>query len=135
MIFFRPKKWSNSLKKIVLLPTKYEHVADVVVKFYSCTTYVKGVQGRLNATPIQHYLKNVRRKFALLQSLKFLTSKESNSHSFWATGLVLVSKEAEFCDVQSYWEFFFSIFEFWKDLRRQDFKFYRQKYTFLGKNV
>ena len=31
------------LKKKKLLLTKYEHVADVVVKFYSCATYVKGV--------------------------------------------------------------------------------------------
>ena len=29
--------------KIFLLPMKYQHVADVVVEFYSCATCVKGV--------------------------------------------------------------------------------------------
>jgi len=31
------------LRFVFLLPTKYEPVADVVVKFYSCATYIKGV--------------------------------------------------------------------------------------------
>ena len=33
----------TKLKQNFLLLTKYEHVADIVVKFYSCATYVKGV--------------------------------------------------------------------------------------------
>ena len=37
-----PKKYQ--IKKKLLL-TKYEHVADVVLKVYSCATCVKGVKG------------------------------------------------------------------------------------------
>ena len=65
-----------------LLPTKFEHVADLVVKFYSCATYVKGFVGGLNATTSHHYLRNVRREVALLKSFNFAASKESNSPSF-----------------------------------------------------
>jgi len=99
----RPK--NDQIKKKKLLLMKYEHVADVV-KFYSCATCVKGVYGGLNATTIHHYLRNVRRKVAPLKSFKFATSKESNSDSFWARGLILASKEVEFCELQSYREFF-----------------------------
>ena len=77
---FAQKKTKFSKKFLLLM--KDEHVADVVVKFYSCATYVKGVYGGLNATTIHHYLRNVRRKVALLKRFHFSTSKESNSHSF-----------------------------------------------------
>ena len=53
-------------------------------------------------------MRNVRRKIAFLKSLKFATSKEPNSHSFWAKGLILAWKEAEFCDLQNYREFLFN---------------------------
>ena len=39
-----PKKLPKFKNKtFFLLPIKYQHVADVVVKFYSCATCVKGV--------------------------------------------------------------------------------------------
>ena len=60
----------------------------------------------LKGTTIHQYLRNVCRKIALLKSFNFTTSKEVNSHIFWAAGLVLVSKEEEFCDLQSYRVFF-----------------------------
>ena len=80
------------------------------MKIHSCVTYVKGVVGGLNATKFRHSFRNGCRKIALLKNFKFATSKESNFHSFRATGLTLVSKEAEFCDLQSYRDFFFPIF-------------------------
>ena len=46
-------------------------------------------------------------KISMKKTIFFTTSKEPNSHSFWATGLILVSKEAEFCAVQGYKVFFF----------------------------
>ena len=49
---------------------------------------------------------HVYRKIALLKSLNFTSSNEPKSHSFQATGLILVSKEAEFCAQQSYGDFF-----------------------------
>ena len=55
---------------------------------------------------IHQYLRNVCRKFVILKSLNFETSKEQ----------ILVSKEADFRHLQSYREFFFSIFEFWKKI-------------------
>ena len=66
----------------------------------------KGGLGGLNDTTYHQYLRNVSRKIALLKSFISATSKEPNYHSFWATELILVSKEAEFCDLQSYTEFF-----------------------------
>ena len=76
---FAPK--NDQIKKKLLL-MKYEHVADVVVKFFSCATCVNGFDGGLNATTIHHYLRNARRKVALLKSFKIVTSKESNYDSF-----------------------------------------------------
>ena len=79
------------------------------MKFYSCVTYLKGgLGGGLNATTIHHYLRNVRRNVALLKSLNFATFKESDSHSFRATWMILISEEAEFCELQSYREFFYN---------------------------
>ena len=65
--------------------------------------------------------------------VKISTSTEPNSHSFWATGLILVSKEAEFCALQSHREIF-SIFEFWKKLRVLECNFFLQKWIFSKKN-
>ena len=56
-----------------MLLTKYQHVADVVVEFYSCTTCVKGVYGGLNGTTIHQYFKKCLQKNR---------SKEPSSHSF-----------------------------------------------------
>ena len=86
---------------------RYHHVADILVEIYNCATCVNWVYGGLNAIKMHQYLTNVCRKIALLKSFNFETSKESNSHSFWATEPILVSKEAQFCDLQNYTEFFF----------------------------
>ena len=64
----------------------------------------------------------------------FATSKEPNSHSFWATWLILVSKEAEFWDLQSYREFFFN-FRILKKLHSLEIQFLSQKCFFLKKSV
>ena len=90
---------------------KYQHVADVMVEFYSCATCVGGGGGGLNGTTIHQYLRNVCIKIALLNSLNFATSNEPNSCSFRGTALILVTKKAEFCDLQSYGKFFFPNFE------------------------
>ena len=82
----------------------------------------------MNGTTIHQYLRNVCRKIALLKSLNFANSKEPNFHNFWATWLILVSKEAEFCDLKCYREFFFSIFEISKNYAVWNF-------SFLGKNT
>ena len=89
---------------------KYQLVADVVAELYSCATCVKGVYGVWTT---------------LLKSFNFATFKEPNPHSFWALGLILVWKEAEFCDLQSYRQFFF---RFLRKSRHFEFKF-------LGKNA
>ena len=104
---------SYKIKKNLLL--KYQHVADVAVDFYSCATCLKGV---FREEVERHYNPSIFKKFvcrkvALLKSLKFTTSKEPNSHSWWATGLILVSKYLEFRDLQSYRDVFL-ISEFWK---------------------
>ena len=114
---------------------KFHHVADVVVKFYKCVMCVNEVLGGLNTTTIRQYLRNSCRKIALLKSLNFATSKESNFHSFRATGLMLVSKYADFCDLQSYREFFLQFPNPEKKLRRLEVHFLRQKYIFLKKSV
>ena len=113
---------------------KYQHVADVDMEFYSCATCVKGVLGGVEQhyNPWQ-YLGDVCRKIALLKSLIFATSKEPKSHSFWAIGQILVSKEAEFFDLQGY-RFFF-IFPILKKIRRLESQFFRQKCIFLKNNV
>ena len=85
---------------------KYQHIEGVVVKLHNCLTCVnRGLGGGLNATTIREYLRKICRKIALLKSFNFATSKESNPHSFRATGLILVSEEAELYDLQSYREF------------------------------
>ena len=101
-----PKKWPSFEKKN-FASNEVSHVADVVVQFYSCATCVKGVLVELSSTTIHQYLGNVCKKIALLKSFNFVTSKEPNSFSFWATGLIMVPKEAEFFDPQSTREFFF----------------------------
>ena len=72
----------TKIKKKPLLLTKYEHVADVVVKLYSCATFLNRAYGGLNATKTHQYLGNVCRKIALLKNFNFATSNEPNSHSF-----------------------------------------------------
>ena len=67
----------------------------------------KGGLGGFNGTTIHQFLRNVCRKIALLKSFTFATSKEPKSHSFWVTGLIWVSKEAEFCGLQRYRKFCF----------------------------
>ena len=119
-------------KNCFLFLMKCQYVADVVVEFHSCETYVKGGLGGLKGTTIHQYLRNVCRKIDLLKSFRFATSKEPNSDSFWATGLILVSTEAEFC-IYKVTESFFLIFEVWKILHRLKFQFFRQKIIFLKK--
>ena len=74
----------------------YQHVADVVVEFYSCATCIKGGLGGVE----QHYNASIFKKCLLKsrcqEKFKFSFSKEPTYHSFWATGLILVSKEAVF---------------------------------------
>ena len=123
----------NYKKKNFLLLMKYQHVADIVVKLYSLATCVKGVGGIE-----RHYFPSIFKtitaekllswKFSILQLLK------SRTLSLWATGLILVSKEAKICDLQSYRKFFLSIFEFWKKIRRLEFQFFRQENIFFEKN-
>ena len=72
----------TKFENIFLRLMKCQHVADVVVEFYSCATCVKGDLRGLNSTIIRQYLRNVRRKIALLKGFNFETSKESNSYSF-----------------------------------------------------
>ena len=73
--------------------------------------------------------ETVRPKFFKLK--KNSTYKKTSAHSFWATGLILVSNEAEFCALQSNRDFF-SISEFVKKLRLLEFQFFRH---FLDKNT
>ena len=50
----------------------------------------KEVLGGLNGTTTHQNLRNFCRKIVPLKSFKFATSKQPNSHSFWATWLILV---------------------------------------------
>ena len=84
---------------------------------------LEGVERHYNSSVFNKYLQKDRSP---------ATSKEPKSHVFWATGLILESKEAEFRDLQSYREFF-SIFEFWQKLHSLKFQFFRQKSTFWRK--
>ena len=70
----RPKN-DQIFSHLFMLLMKYQVVSDVVGKFYSCVTCVKGVKRGLNATTIRQYLRNVCRKIALLQLLKNVTLK------------------------------------------------------------
>ena len=67
----------------------------------------KGGLGDLSGTTVHQYLGNFCRKIALLKSFTSASSNELNSPSLWAIGVILVSKEAEFCDLQSCRVFFF----------------------------
>ena len=71
----------------------------------------------------------VYRKFALLKSFNFTTSKERNSHSFQAKGLILVSPETKFCFLQSRRELFFN-FRILKKSCSMGFKFLGKKAHF-----
>ena len=108
-----------------LLLMKYQHVANVFMKFYSCATCVKGI-GR--DWTIHQYWRNMEQKNHSPENFIFANSKEPSSHSFWATGLMLVPKEPEFCGLQSYWEFFFQISNSGKSYAVWIF-------SFLGKNA
>ena len=46
-------------------------------------------------------------KFALLKCVRFIISKETSAHSFWATRLIWVLKEADWSALQNCREFFF----------------------------
>ena len=99
---------------------------------------------KVHGTSYLFNVKNLRKKIEKLNFwqktlfvinknyVKISTSTEPNSHSFWATGLILVSKEAEFCALQSHREIF-SIFEFWKKLRVLECHFFLQKWIFSKK--
>ena len=115
-----------------MLLMKNQHVADVVVEFYGCVKCAKGVYGGLNGTTIHQYLRNVCRKFALLKSFNFATSKEPSSHSFWATGLILVSKKRKFW-IYKVTESFFLIFETYKIYTVWNFSFLCKKSFFWKK--
>ena len=75
------------------------------------------------------------RKIAHLKRFNFANSKEPDSHSFWATGLILVPKEADVCGQQSYREFFFLITNSEKSYAVWSFSFLDKKAIFWRKKV
>ena len=124
----------TKLKEKKLLQMKYQHVADVVVDFIAVQRVYRELRGALNGTTNHKYSINVCRMIALLKRFNFATSKEPKSHSFWAIGLLSVSKEAKFCDLQNYKEFFFN-FSNSEKIRRLEFQVFRQKCIFLKNNA
>ena len=115
-------------KNFFLLLIICQHVADVVVKSYSSATCVKGVGRDWTALQSINIEEIWTRKIALLKIFNFAPSNEPNSHSFWATRLILVPKEAEVCSLQSNREFFFQISNSEKSYAVWSF-------SFLGNNV
>ena len=71
-------------------------------------------------------------KNTLLKILNFANSKELNSHSFWATGQILVSKESQFSDLETYREFFFN-FRILRKITPSGISDFQGKNTFLPK--
>ena len=86
----------------------YSGCCRILLLYDVCDGGLYFIYGGLNETTIHQYLRNVCRKIALPKSFNFANSKEPNSHSFWATGLILVPKEAVSCELQSYKEFFYN---------------------------
>ena len=107
-----PKKWPYCKKSFFLFKwSSYQHVASGCVcvsgQFLIQLCGVCKGDWRVWRFALMYCSERyVYRKIALLNSLNFTTSKEPNSHSFQATGLTLISKEAEFCAVESNKEFF-----------------------------
>ena len=97
-----------------------------------CDVCKGGWGGGLNGTIIHQYLRimSTEKKNALLKTLDCTTSKEPNSHCFRATGLIMVSKEANFCDLQFNTDFVFQFSNSEKKLRRLEFQFFRQNAGF-----
>ena len=113
---------------------KHQLVANVCVKYYSCATCAKGIEGGLKASTYLLYCSEHHsyRKNVLLKTLNFTTSKELNYHSFQATGLIFESKALESCALQSKKEFSFLIFEL-KKITFSGISVFRQKRTISNK--
>ena len=114
---------------------KYQHVADVLVGVLQLCDVCKGGFGGIECHYNSSIFKKCLQKKPLSWKVSFLhLLKDRTLTFFWALGLLLVSKEAEFCDIQSNREFF-STFEFWQKLHRLKFHFYRQKADFWKKCI
>ena len=117
-----------------------KYVTDVVVEFYSCVTYVKGIDGGGGGVGAEwHYQpsifntmsadKSLSWKFSILQLLKnrtFLIFELQDWYWFQKKRNFVILKVKEG---------FFSICELWEKLRRVEFHIFRQKCTFFKKKL
>ena len=121
------------IKKEKLLLMKYQHVADIVVKFYSCATCVKWVWEVVE----RHYNPSLFKKYGAEKSLSWKVSnlqllKNLTLSVFELKDWYMYQNKPNFA-IYKVTQSFFSIFELWKKLRRAEFQFFKQKFIFLKK--
>ena len=97
-------------------------VTPVISPFYKCSQFFN-----TTVTTISHDDTMSAEKITFLKFISFTIYKHTSAHSFWATRVGLVLKEAEWSALQKHRKFFNLIFE----LKREQAPEFRFCYAFF----